>query len=402
MNEIAYPLLAEKSLAVFFSLGYSLQTWHDVGLIEREVAPYNRMAEALQRICFFTYGDQDDLKHQDKLASNIQVVPQNVCLPPIFYALASSLSQRAILRQVDLLKTHQISGAWAALPAKFLFRKPLVIRCGYQQSLFHRRKISATTGRLRAIFLTLHIVYTLLEWVAYRAADLILVTSKADQCYVASRYSVPAPKIEVVPNAIDVDLFRPLPEIKRDPRRLCFVGRLTAQKNLFVLLDAIKGLDVELIIFGDGLLRDALQQHAAVEGIDNVAFRGRIPNTALPGELNRCAAFLLVSRYEGNPKALLEAMSCGLPVIGSDVDGIQEVITHGESGYLCPPTVAGIRSAIRAVLSDSALMAKMGQQARHIILDHYSLDALLTRELELLQDLLRRRNTVHTKKERRV
>lgn len=402
MNEIAYPLLAEKSLAVFFSLGYSLQTWHDAGLIEREVAPYNRMAKALQTIYFFTYGDQHDLKHQGKLTSNIQVVPQNVRLPPIFYALALPLSQRVILRQVDLLKTHQISGAWAALPAKFLLRKPLVIRCGYQHSLNYRREVSVKRGRLRLIFLMLYLTYTFLEWVAYHAADLILLTSELDRQYILSRYQINPTKVKLLPNAIDVNLFRPMPEIKRDQRRLCFVGRLAPEKNLFALLDAVTGLDVELAIVGDGLLRDELQQHAIVEGIHNVTFRGRVPNSTLPAELNRSAAFVLVSHYEGNPKALLEAMSCGLPVIGSAVDGIRQVITHRENGYLCLPTAEGIRNAIRAVLSDSALMAKMGQQARRTILDHYSLDALLTKELELLQDLLRRSPTVHTKKEKQV
>jgi len=402
MNETAYSLLADKSLAVFFSLGYSLQTWHNAGFSDREVAPYNRMAKALQTIYFFTYGDQHDLKHQDKLTSNIQVVPRNVCLLPIFYALALPLSQRAILCQVDLLKTHQISGAWAALPAKLLFHKPLVVRCGYQHARNYRHEVSVKRGRLRLIFIFLYLAYTFLEWIAFRAADLILLTSELDEQYIVSRYQVNTTKIRLLPNAIDVELFRPMPEIKRDPRRICFVGRLASEKNLFTLLNAVKGLDVELVIFGDGVLRDALQQHAVAKGIHNVTFRGRVPNNALPAELNRSAAFVLVSHYEGNPKALLEAMSCGLPVIGSDVDGIRQIIAHRENGYLCPPTAEGIRNAIQAVLSDSALMDKMGRQARRTIVDHYSLDALIVRELEFLQDLLRRRRSVHDRMEKQA
>jgi len=388
-SETSYPLLADKALALFFSLGYSLRTWHDAGIIEREIAPYNRMAGVLRSIYFLTYGDQRDLEYQDKLASNVQVVPRSLRLPPALYALAMPLSQRAILHQVDLFKTNQVSGAWAALPARFLFHKPLVVRCGYQHSLNYRREVSAKRGRLRVIFLILYLTYTFLEWIAYRAANLILLTSELDRQYVVSRYRINPAKVKLLPNSIDVHLFRPMPESKQAPQRLCFVGRLAPEKNLFTLLDAVKGLDVELVIFGDGLLRDALRQHATAKGIHNVTFRGRIPNSALPVELNRSAAFLLVSHYEGNPKALLEAMSCGLPVIGSNVDGIRQVITHGENGYLCPPTAEGIRDAIQAVLGDPALMAKMGRQARRTIVDRYSLDALLAEELELLQDLLR-------------
>jgi len=388
-SETSYPLLADKALALFFSLGYSLRTWHDAGIIEREIAPYNRMAGVLRSIYFLTYGDQRDLEYQDKLASNVQVVPRSLRLPPALYALAMPLSQRAILHQVDLFKTNQVSGAWAALPARFLFHKPLVVRCGYQHSLNYRREVSAKRGRLRVIFLILYLTYTFLEWIAYRAANLILLTSELDRQYVVSRYRINPAKVKLLPNSIDVHLFRPMPESKQAPQRLCFVGRLAPEKNLFTLLDAVKGLDVELVIFGDGLLRDALRQHATAKGIHNVTFRGRILNSALPVELNRSAAFLLVSHYEGNPKALLEAMSCGLPVIGSNVDGIRQVITHGENGYLCPPTAEGIRDAIQAVLGDPALMAKMGRQARRTIVDRYSLDALLAEELELLQDLLR-------------
>jgi len=328
-SETSYPLLADKALALFFSLGYSLRTWHDAGIIEREIAPYNRMAGVLRSIYFLTYGDQRDLEYQDKLASNVQVVPRSLRLPPALYALAMPLSQRAILHQVDLFKTNQVSGAWAALPARFLFHKPLVVRCGYQHSLNYRREVSAKRGRLRVIFLILYLTYTFLEWIAYRAANLILLTSELDRQYVVSRYRINPAKVKLLPNSIDVHLFRPMPESKQAPQRLCFVGRLAPEKNLFTLLDAVKGLDVELVIFGDGL------------------------NSALPVELNRSAAFLLVSHYEGNPKALLEAMSCGLPVIGSNVDGIRQVITHGENGYLCPPTAEGIRDAIQAVLGEA-------------------------------------------------
>ena len=387
MSEPRY-LLANKSLAVFFSLGYSLQTWHDAGIIEREVAPYNRMADCLHTVYFLTYGSQQDLKYQDKVVPNVHVIPRSLRLPPALYALTMPLLQRAVLRQADLFKTNQISGAWAALPTKLLFRKPLVVRCGYQQSLFHQRKIPATTGRLRAIFAALYVTYTLLEWVAYRAADLIVLTTESDRRYVVSRYRINPAKIKLLPNAVDVSLFRPMPDLGGEPKRLSFVGRLEPQKNLFTLLDAVKGLDVELAIYGDGLLRDRLQQHATVEGMRNATFRGRIPNNALPAELNRSAAFVLASHYEGNPKALLEAMACGLPVIGSNVDGIRQVITHRENGYLCPPTVEGVRGAIQTVLNDPALMAKMGQQARRTVMRRYSLDALVTQELKLLQDLL--------------
>ena len=389
MNDAGYPLLTDKSLAVFFSMGVSLETWHQSGTMERDSAAYNRMAGVFRSIYFFTYGSQGEHAYVGSLMANVQVVPKSLGLPPVPFAMTLALSQRAFLRNVDLLKTLQISGAWAALPAKLLWHKPLIVRCGFQQSLFYRRKVAANRGRLRTIFSGLYIAYTFLELAAYHAADLVLVTSEFDRQHVLSRYRVSPSKVKVLPNGIEVDRFRPEPETKRNPRQICFVGRLVRQKNLFALLDAVKGLDVELVVVGDGLLREALEQHAKTQCVRNVEFRGRVVNSALPSVLNSSAVFLLVSHYEGNPKALLEAMSCGLPVIGSDVDGIRQVIKHRENGYLCPPTAEGIRDALQDVLGDVPLMEKMGLHARRTIVDRYSLDALVAEELELMQDLLK-------------
>jgi glycosyltransferase involved in cell wall biosynthesis len=81
-------------------------------------------------------------------------------------------------------------------------------------------------------------------------------------------------------------------------------------------------------------------------------FCGIKSNQLLPDELNVSEIFILPSLYEGNPKALIEAMACGKPVIGTKVTGIKELILHGETGLLCDPDIDSIRETIKNLLID--------------------------------------------------
>ena len=128
-------------------------------------------------------------------------------------------------------------------------------------------------------------------------------------------------------------LFRSLNEEKKK-KSICFVGRLSEQKNLFSLVEATVGTQCTLTIIGSGNQKEDLEKYAKEKGI-KAEFIGNIPNNELPKILNQYEIFLLPSLYEGMPKALLEAMACGLPCIGTYVEGIREIIKHKENGYLC-------------------------------------------------------------------
>ena len=79
-------------------------------------------------------------------------------------------------------------------------------------------------------------------------------------------------------------------------------------------------------------------------------WEGGIPNSELPGYINKAKAFVLPSIYEGHPKALIEAMACSIPVIGCDSPGIKEIIGNGSNGLLCATTPGSLRNAINKVL----------------------------------------------------
>jgi glycosyltransferase involved in cell wall biosynthesis len=164
------------------------------------------------------------------------------------------------------------------------------------------------------------------------------------------------------------------------------VGRLSREKNLIALVEAVAGLSVSLLLVGNGPQSQELAELSLQLNVPmNLA--GNIPNHDLPALLNDADAFVLPSLYEGHPKALLEAMACGLPVIGSDVSGIRELIQHGENGLLCPPTAVGIREALEVLMADAALRSRLGKNARKFAVENFSLQKIVELEWTVLREL---------------
>jgi len=125
-------------------------------------------------------------------------------------------------------------------------------------------------------------------------------------------------------------IFEPLPR----PVRIITVGALAQPyKGVDVLLDAVtactqRGCNLELIVVGGGRYLTGLQQHATARGIaDRVTFLGEVPaGQAVRDQLDNAHVFVLASRTEGKPRAMIEAMARGLPCIGSDAGGIPELL----------------------------------------------------------------------------
>lgn len=149
------------------------------------------------------------------------------------------------------------------------------------------------------------------------------------------------------------------------PRRLLFVGTLAQlYKAPDVLLEAFAlcahaGLDVRLCLVGEGKHRPELEKRAAALGVsERVEFRGQLASGELVREeLDRADLFVLPSRTEGLPRAMIEAMARGLPCIGSTVGGIPELLPGSE---LVPPNdPRRLARTIRNVVTDHARMARM-------------------------------------------
>ncbi len=114
-----------------------------------------------------------------------------------------------------------------------------------------------------------------------------------------------------------------------------------------------------------------LQEKAGKLGAHNLLeLPGSIKKDALPEELSRAHVFASPSYYEGGPGfVFLEAMSCGLPVVGCSGSGVEEIVLSGENGILVPPKdTKALEQALRKILNDTESLENMGSNARNYVL----------------------------------
>ena len=361
-------------LLLFFTRNVSLSAWDNAGILEREVALYRGLQAAGIRVSFVSYGDSSEMRFADRLGG-LEILCNRWGLPLDAYARFIPILHWRHLRRAAIYKTNQIEGSRLAIFCRRLFQKKLIVRGGFLWSRFARAKHGRASAQAE--------LAREREASVFESADAIVLTTETMKEEVVERYRVSPDKIAVIPNYVNTGLFQP-PHNGRSPgRRIVCVGRLDEQKNLQALIEAAAGIDVEVVLIGDGPQRKSLGVQAYVRQVP-VYFAGRIPNTELPEHLGKCSVYVQPSFYEGHPKALLEAMACGLPVIGADVTGIREVLTHRENGYLCGTSPGELRAAVEVVLADGTLRERMARQAREFVSANFSLDRVLELELDLI------------------
>jgi glycosyltransferase involved in cell wall biosynthesis len=192
-----------------------------------------------------------------------------------------------------------------------------------------------------------------------------------------------------IPNAVDTRLFRPGDDdiTDSDPVILCVGRLLDVQKRISDVIRALALLPApwRLEIAGTGPDRGALERLAAELGVSaRVTFLGFVSDNRARRDLYRRAGVVaLPSAYEGLPMVLLEAMSCGTPVVGSDIAAMAEVVADGETGLLVP---VGAPDRLAAALREAvSRRAELGRSARAAILMTYDQAVVGPRLAEVLR-----------------
>jgi len=206
-----------------------------------------------------------------------------------------------------------------------------------------------------------------------------------------------------IPGSVDTEKFCPDPASRPDPaqpeRDIVCVARMEYPKGIDVLLHAWSRMMKEpdewrlhlkprLLIAGTGTLEDKIQRIAAELGLqESVKFLGLHRN---PVQLLQQAwGFVLPSRWEGMPNALLEAMSCGLPCVATRVSGCEDVVEDGVSGLLVETEQpAEMARALRRIIEDPELAQCLGQEARKAILRDYQLSKVVDRAVACYRYIL--------------
>ncbi len=380
------------TLGVFFTRGVSLRQWVESGLFDREVLIYHAHldSEFFSKIYWFTYGDDDEsqakqLHASGRLSRKIEVVE---C--PRWFRFAGrarsalySLLLPAIagnqVSQCDVLKTNQMDGSIPALLCGWIWRRQLYVRTGFTLSLVVS-KISPGNW-LR------HSVAYINELLAFRCAGATSVSSRFDMEYVTQRYGNKiSPRLEIVGNYVDTQLFSPSFLVEGAANRVLYVGRLSPEKNLDNAIAACASVGIGLDIVGAGGELSRLKEIEA-ECRAHVRWLGVMPNNQLPDLFRNYRYFILPSLWEGLPKSLIEAMSAGLVCIGNNTTGINEIIEDGVNGYLSTYADAAslARTLLRALEGDNERISHAGRQ---FICSKFSIEAIAAKERAIFTKLI--------------
>jgi len=175
-----------------------------------------------------------------------------------------------------------------------------------------------------------------------------------------------------LPNFIDAEEY--IPEFGYQEKTVCYFGRLSKEKGLFTLLNALKGSGIKLKVIGEGPLEEKLKLKAGNEGLDNVEFHGYRSGEELKSEIKKSAAVVLPSEwFENNPRSVLEAFALGKPVIGSRIGGIPELVLNNETGLTFEAgNAVDLREKIGCLMGKPDRIIEMGKNARKLIEEKFS------------------------------
>ena len=295
-----------------------------------------------------------------------------------------SLPALLVKGRFDILHCH--------LVASNIIAKPIGRLCGVQVIVNHDHTNDDYRAKER--------VRLALDALSNRLASHLIAVSESCRQFLIRRERVPAGKITLIQNAIDLRRFNRECGTRAAARRMlglaeggpvvAGVGRLNPQKNfpLFIRVAAEilrRHPDAVFLLAGEGPEEEKLRSLARDSGVaDRILFCGYVPDTR---QVYLAADVLLMpSRFEGLPMTLLEAMAMGLPVVASALDGIAEVLEDGVDGFLVPSGNAPMFcDRVCQLIADRAMAVAMGAAASDKIAARFSTERMC-REVERVYD----------------
>lgn len=201
--------------------------------------------------------------------------------------------------------------------------------------------------------------------------------------------------VSIAPMPADTTRFTPDPHARRIPGRIVFVGRLNAQKNPCVLIDALAALpdDASLELVGEGSMRQELLDRARDRGVaTRVHFAGQLDRDALAARMRTAIAVAVPSVDEGFGLVAAEALLCGTPVVASDGGGLRDIVRDGITGVAVAGGDASAWSAaLRGLLADPTCAAALAERGRAAMLALVAPDAVAARHLAIYDAALAHR-----------
>lgn len=317
---------------------------------------------------------------------------------------------------IDIVNAHGTACISYALLRSFMKRKPYLIHVHDTTAgaMKWGEYLPFTVTPIDAIR-DMYLMRTTLarQKIMWRRADLLIAVCNSLARELHELYSIPKNKIRVAYNGVDVDFFHPVTEDYKQIIRgklgiegapvILYVGSLTQRKGPHYLLRAIPQIlkrfpkatfvflggvpaflrtKVHLRLWHDIIRTTGIQKH--------VLLVGEVKHREVLNFYAAADIFVLPTLYEGLPKATLEAMASGLPVVTTNVSGNPELVLNGKTGFTVQPRdINQLANAIIDILSDQGLLKTMGFEARRRVEEQFNWRKTAEKIMEIYNEALR-------------
>ena len=369
-------------IVYFFTFDYTLKIWKESGNLERELE-YFTFLNKKYGISFIlvTYGDSSD-NQIIKNINFIEVIPIYEYIKrnhSKFFRYMNSFKIPFILKNkinnFDVIKQNQLLGSWVAILFKFISKKPLMTRTGYDMysfSVYEKKKTY------------IKFLYKLLTQFTLIFSDMYTVSSKIDKKFLESTFNFKKDKIRVLPNW--VNNLKNNEISNRFKNKILAIGRLEKQKNFEYLISSFKNSDIEIDLYGEGNLNKELY-NLSIKNNVKINFLGILPYSELLNIYKQYKVFISTSYFEGNPKTILEAMSSGCVVIASDIENNKEIIKNNENGLLFSFNDELIK-IVNEILNDPQKIEKISNAAFRTVNQDNSCSKIASSEIAKLHEII--------------
>lgn len=343
-----------------------------------------------------TFGEQKDPEKNNPRAVGFsgwdQLGQEQLAFTKVLRTLAVNLAYNNQPLTADVVHCHTWYTFFAGFLAKILYGLPLVVTMHSLEPLRPWKEEQLGTG------------YLLSSWIEKNGvenADRIIAVSEEMKTDIIKAYQTPAEKITVIHNGIDLNQYHPvrdrsyLEQQGIDFPYLLFVGRISRQKGIIPLLEAMARLDqVHLVLCASSPDTPELEREVRAKVAGNPYLKWineMVPKEQVIQLYSHAAAFICPSIYEPFGIINLEAMACKAPVIASRVGGIKEVVLDGETGFLVnPDDPEELAEKIRVILNNPELAARFKEAGRKRVEDHFSWETIANRTVELYTQVSRK------------
>tara|TARA_Y100001968_G_scaffold163546_1_gene149616 strand:+ start:12847 stop:13977 length:1131 start_codon:yes stop_codon:yes gene_type:complete len=370
-----------NTLALLFTHGVSLNEWKKSGLLDRELTYYNYIASQGIIVEFYPYGDT---KEQSILESNSRIIVKTIgnYKKSILYKLLKINTLKTIsfiifnARRSTIIKTNQLKSSLPAIFLKYFFNKPLLLRVGYEPLM--NRLEGNKSNRVKSFLIRFF------SYLSYNAADKIIVTTIEIKNFIKTKYRIDYNKIHILPNWIDTKKFRLIDKSIRS-KRILFVGRLEDEKNPLLLLEAVIRLKLPATFIGYGKLYEKMINRLKAEKSNlNIKFIKSVKAENMPDYFNSHSIYAITSKYEGNPKSLLEAMACECHILANNIIGLNSIIKDRYNGVLYEGSLRSLESSLLYIWENYSECEIYAKRAKQALIKNNNLISIANKEIELI------------------